>query len=391
MKRLIYMLGLGLLLMITVEACKETEVGTIVKDDKQAPGPLSNAVVENLNGAAKITFSLPGDKDLLYVRAVYTNKRGVVWETKVSRYLNNLTLEGFGDSDVYEAKLYAVDKSENESVPLIVKVHPKTPPFVLVKDRLKPSSVFGGISVDYENESEANIAIIVLANDRLGNFVPIRTFNTRSKTGDFSARDLPSVDTKFGLFVRDRWGNLSDTTYVTLKPLFEVKLDKSKMKGLILPTDARVFPGNSIDALFNDDVSNNTYYHSTDADGIPQWFSYDMGQTVKLSRLSWFMRQGWYFMLHNPRNVEIWGSNNPPTDGSYNNWVLLTTHEQIKPSGLPYGQNSNADIEAANLGETVLFPIEAPAVRYIRFKTLRNWSDGSYVNFTEITMWGNPQ
>jgi hypothetical protein len=108
MKRLIYMVGLGLLLMITVEACKETEVGTIVKDDKQAPGPVSNAVVENLNGAAKITFSLPGDKDLLYIRAVYTSKQGIVRETKVSRYLNNLTLEGFGDSDVYEAKLYAV-------------------------------------------------------------------------------------------------------------------------------------------------------------------------------------------------------------------------------------------------------------------------------------------
>jgi hypothetical protein len=43
------------------------------------------------------------------------------------------------------------------------------------------------------------------------------------------------------------------------------------------------------------------------------------------------------------------------------------------------------------LGETITFPLDAPAVRYIRFKTLRNWSDGTYVNFNEIRMWGAPQ
>ncbi|WP_449437513.1 DUF5000 domain-containing lipoprotein [Pedobacter steynii] len=30
-------------------------------------------------------------------------------------------------------------------------------------------------------------------------------------------------------------------------------------------------------------------------------------------------------------------------------------------------------------------------MRYIRFKTLRNWSDGTYVNFNEIYMWGAPE
>ncbi|RZM27264.1 MAG: hypothetical protein EOO88_14005, partial [Pedobacter sp.] len=104
-----------------------------------------------------------------------------------------------------------------------------------------------------------------------------------------------------------------------------------------------------------------------------------------------YMRQGYYFNLHNPRKVEIWGSNNPGSDGSFTNWTLLATHEQIKPSGLPAGQLSNADNDAAAAGETITFPLDVPKVRYIRFKTVRNWSDGTYVNFNEIMMWGAPE
>jgi F5/8 type C domain. len=386
------MLYAGLLFVGTIGSCRKTEVGTMDKSDKQAPGPVSNAQVENLNGAAKITYSLPQDDDLLYIRAEYTTKQGIVRNTKVSRYLDSVVLQGFADTDVYEARLYAVDKSENVSVPLLVKVQPKTPPFELVKQKLVASAAFGGLDVGYQNVTESDVAIVILANDKLGNFAPLKTLNTKLKTGTFGARNLAAVETRFGLMVRDRWGNLSDTTYVTLKPFFEAQLDRTKMKGLnINGTDAKNYPGNEVEYLFDGDVSNKTAYHTIDPVSMPQWFTFDMGQTAKLSRLVWFMRQGWYFHLHNPRKVEIWGSNNPSPDGSFTNWILLAEHEQIKPSGLPPGQNSNADIEAALEGETISIPVDAPAVRYIRFKTLRNWSDGVYVNFTELALWGNPQ
>jgi len=391
MKRIISVLFAGLLIVGTIGSCRKTEVGTMDKSDKQAPEPVSHAEVENLNGAAKITYSLPKDKDLLYIRAEYTTKQGVVRATKVSRYLDSVVLEGFADTDVYEARLYAVDKSENVSAPLVVKVQPKTPPFDLVKEKLVASEAFGGIDVTYKNDIGSDVAIVILTNDKLGNFVPVKTLSTKAKTGRFGARELPSVETRFGLMVRDRWGNLSDTTYVTLTPIFEARLDRTKMKGLnINGTDAKNYPGNEVEYLFDGDVSNTTAYHTTDPVKMPQWFTFDIGKTAKLSRLVWFMRQGWYYDLHNPRKVEIWGSNDPSPDGSFTNWVLLAEHEQIKPSGLPQKQNSNADIEAALEGETINIPIEAPAVRYIRFKTLQNWTNGVYVNFTELTLWGNP-
>nr|WP_294873696.1 DUF5000 domain-containing lipoprotein [uncultured Pedobacter sp.] len=389
MKRLIYILFAGAV-FFSVSGCKQTELTTLVSDGV-APGPITNAVVENLSGAAKITYKLPPDQDLLYVKALYTSKQGAVRETKVSYYNNNLTVEGFGDTSAYEVKLYAVDRGENVSPPLSVTVQPKKAPFLIVRDSVQVIPDFGGISVSFKNMTENNIAIVILANDSLGNFSTINTNYTNLKQGAFSVRDLKSIDTKFGIYIRDRWGNVSDTLITTLKPLFEVKLDRTKMKGVSLPTDAPLGYSGAISYLFDGDLGNGGYYHTGDAAKMPQWFTYDMGVAVKLSRMTWFMRQGFYYNLHNPRKVEIWGSNNPSPDGSFNNWELIATHEQIKPSGLPNGQLSNADNEAAAAGETITFPLDVPKVRYIRFKTLRNWSDGTYVNFNEIYMWGAPE
>jgi hypothetical protein len=388
MKKIIYLL----LIVVLVQSCKQERIDTLLQDGT-APGAVSNATVENLSGAARITYKLPADKDVLYVKAVYTSKQGAVRDFQTSYYNNNLLVEGFGDTSAYEVKLVAVDRGGNASPALSVTVKPKTPPYLIVRKSLAPTTDFGGITTAYLNETKANMAIVVLANDAIGNFGPIYTEYTDLKDAAFSIRGLKDVDTKFGLYVRDRWGNISDTLITTLKPLFEVKLDPSKMKGLALPTDAPLGYDGQIRFLF-DGVLYNTYnyYHTGDAARMPQWFTFDMGVTAKLSRLVWFMRDGSnYYSLHNPRKIEIWGSNDPAPDGSFTNWVLLTAYEQIKPSGLPNGQLSSADQAAALAGETVKFPLTTPMVRYIRFKTLSNWSNGTYVNFNEIYMYGAPQ
>lgn len=386
MKKILF-ICIGLMLLV-INSCKQDHLGPIEKDSI-APGPVNNASVENLNGAAKITFSLPNDADLLYIKAQYTTKQGVVRETRVSRFNSSLTVVGFGDTDTYAVSLYAVDKSENASAPLIVNVHPLTPPVKLARDSLVITPDFGGLNVKFSNYTEGDLAFVVLANDSLGQFAPVNTNYTKLKKGDFSTRNLPSVKTKFGVFVRDRWGNLSDTLIVTLTPLFEEKLDRTKMKGVVLPTDAPLGYSGNIAGLFDGNTKDG-FYHSGDAARMPQWFTYDMGVTAKLSRLTWFMRGGFYYTLHNPRVVEIWGSNSPNPDGSFDSsWTLLTSYTQIKPSGLPEGQLSQADIDAGDAGETITFPLNIPKVRYIRFKTLKNWSNGTYVNFYEIMMWGD--
>ncbi|GAA4315445.1 DUF4959 domain-containing protein [Mucilaginibacter gynuensis] len=375
-------------MLLIINSCKQGVLAPVENDGK-APGPITNAVITNLNGAATISFNVPSDPDLLYIRAVYTTKQGVVRETKVSRYNSQLTVEGFADTSAYQVTLYAVDKGENASAPLMVTVHPKRPPFQLVRDSLAITPDFGGLTVNFKNQTGNSLAVVILSNDSLGEFVPINTFYTKLKKGDFATRGLQSVETKFGIYVRDRFGNLSDTLLFNLTPLFEERLDRTRMKGLVLPTDAPLGYSGNIAGLFDGNLGNDLMYHTGDAARMPQWFTYDMGVSAKLSRMSYFMRMGFYFNLHTPRVVEIWGTENPNPDGSYTGWTLLATHTQVKPSGLPNGQLSQDDIDAANAGETITFSIDAPKVRYIRFKTLKNWSNGSYVNFNEIMMWGD--
>src|SRR3546814_236361 len=368
---------------------RSTRTDTLFPYTTLCRSPVTVSGVTNLSGAAEIYFQLPSDDDVLYVKGQYSTADGQVRESKVSYYNRSLTVSGFGDTREYDVQLYAVDKGGNESAPVSVTVHPEKAPFLLVYDSLKVISDFGGINISYRNEEEDNVAIIVLTDDSLGNFVPVNTHYTNLRRGDFSTRGLPSEETEFGVYIRDRWGNLSDTLLVTLKPLFEILLDRTQMRGVTLPTDAPLGYGGNIFGLFDGNV-NGGHYHTGDAARMPQWFTFDMGVTAKLSRLTWFMRPGFFYSLHNPRIVEIWGTNEYDPDGSFDSWTLLTTHEQIKTSGLPVGQLSNADMDAAALGETVTFPLDVPKVRYLRFKTLQNWSNGSYVNFYEIRLWGDP-
>lgn len=387
MKRIAYICSVFCLLLSWI-SCKRDKLEPIVNDG-HAPAPVSKVSVVNLNGAAEISYTVPSDQDLLYIKAVYRTRKGEVRETKVSKYNRSLTVLGFGDTSAYEVELYAVDNGENASPAVTVTVNPLEPPLKLVRNGLAVSADFGGINVAFENEKGDNLAIVVLSDDSLGNFVPINTYYTNIKKGLFATRDLKAEETRFGIFVRDRWGNVSDTLYKQVTPYYEARLDRTKMRPLVLPTDAVLGYGGNLSALFDGDYGDGRFYHSGDAAKMPQWFSFDLGVTARLSRLTYYMRQAYYFNLHNPREVEIWGSNNPPADGSYNNWVLLTTHKQVKPSGLPTGQLSQADKDAALEGESIAIPVTAPKVRYIRFKTLRNWTDGTFVNFNELTAWGD--
>ena len=58
------------LFCILFQNCKEEiQVAPVV--NSTAPGQVSNVKVENLAGAARITYTLPKDQDLLYVKSAF--------------------------------------------------------------------------------------------------------------------------------------------------------------------------------------------------------------------------------------------------------------------------------------------------------------------------------
>src|SRR5690606_35307007 len=71
----------------------------------------------------------------------------------------------------------------------------------------------------------------------LGEWSPVETYYTSQREGLFFARGFESTEQSFGVYMRDRWENYSDTLVRNLTPLFEEELDKSRFAEVRLPTD----------------------------------------------------------------------------------------------------------------------------------------------------------
>ncbi|MGM0621997.1 MAG: DUF4959 domain-containing protein, partial [Bacteroidota bacterium] len=106
-------------------ACEEIEKEPL-SSDSQPPQPISSTVVENEPGGATITYNLPDETDLLYVKAEYTLSDGEQYETRSSIYLNSVKVEGYGDTNEHTVTLYTVDRGENVSDPVDVTIQPLT-------------------------------------------------------------------------------------------------------------------------------------------------------------------------------------------------------------------------------------------------------------------------
>jgi hypothetical protein len=172
-------------------------------------------------------------------------------------------------------------------------------------------------------------------------------------------------------------------------------LDKSNFAHIILPTDTyQPNSGTSTVERIWDGVSNKDdgTFISKVGTAMPQWFTFDLGATSKLTEMQINQRGLNGSRLYDGGNVkkaEIWGSVNPNPDGSWDDsWVSLATFESVKPSGSD--ATTEEDVTYALAGEKVSFPDNAPAVRYIRFKTLENWDKQGrgFTNIGQLTFWG---
>ena len=384
-----------LILLLALSGCKQDKEYINLTEDA-APGPVSNVRVENMPGAAKIFYSLPSDESLRYVRAEYEIRPGEYKEAKSSNFTNYLVVDGFPDTDEHEVRLYSVSNGEKSSSAVTVKIKPLTPPLQEVFSTLQFKETFGGIAVTYKNQGEASMAVTLFTPNTSGEMTEVDTYYSKVKEGKFFARGFEAEKRKFGVVVRDRWGNVSDTAYTELTPVFEELIPKP-FQTYNLPTDTyepHAGAGNTVDKIW-DNVSGPagvSVLHTKPGTGMPQHFTFDMKVKAKLSRYKFYHRgppNTYAFKLGAPKKWEIWGSNSPDPQGSWSGWVKLMDCESAKPSGNPVGINTDEDnLYASTTGEDFIFPEDAPAVRYIRFKTLETYDYLDYIYIGELTFWG---
>lgn len=390
---------LFLLPAVALISCKEEQLEPLVNDGV-APGPVSNVSVENLAGGARLTYNLPKDEDLLYVEAVYSIRPNLLRNTKSSFYNNNLTVDGFSLEKEYDVTLYAVDKGENRSAPVTVKIKPGMSPVKKVYASLALSETFGGIRVQYGNPDSANIVITVMVKNAEGKFVDVNKKYTNLKTESYAIRGLPSVDTTFYVFISDRYDNLTDTLSLRLKPVFEEQVPNGQVSIVAQAGDVYierspwkwvyVFDGNL-------DHSGNKFMVTNTGTGIPQSFTMDLKKTYKMSRFKMWQRRDNSFYTQGVRNFELWGANSVNiTDPSYNGWTKIASYEHPRPSGFPDGVNILGDLPDVDLqyilaGTDYDFPLDTPPLRYLRWKTTRNWGASDALILGELMFWGQAQ
>lgn len=374
-------------------SCDEEKHKPLFEGD--TPDAIKDFSVENLPGAAAISFKL-NDPRAAYVKAVYTLDEGAKREARASRYDNVLMVDGFAEEKAYTVTLYAVSKDEKESTPTMVTVNPNKPPFVEVVEKLKIASDWGGGRIEGENPTSSKLMIGILKkNKTTGAWEDVQAFFTESKSFAFHFRGLSPEETVFGVYVRDQWQNFSDTLSYTFAPREEIKLPLSS-------TNTAHF----IEIAGDSKASSTTYalrrifdgaratwadgYYSVAEAKFPKFFTIDMLANYQLSRFKYWQNNNLYYQSANAKHIRIWGNTTPSSDMS--TWTLLGEWDNWRPSGKsPSSGNgglTEADLAAAQIGNDFDFPLDIPAVRYIRVETVSTWEPRTQVYYPELEFWG---
>ncbi|MDR2472461.1 MAG: DUF4959 domain-containing protein [Tannerella sp.] len=390
---------LAVILPFALISCNE-ETHSPLDEGSRVPLQVINPVSEPLPGAVKIKYQLPNDKSLLYVRARSEIRPGVFREEKSSYYTSEITLDGFGDTDEHTVYLYSVGRNEVESSAVAVKARPDTPPIFPVYQSIQETiqETFGGIKFGIKNPTEASVRIYVNTVDSLGEPFLADIIYTSAAEDNFSVRGYEAEPRYFSVYVQDRWGNTSDVYENTFNPWIEKRLNKLKWTGIELPGDMtnNIQQGRVVARLWDEGVTDNTMYQTMSGiKPLPHTLTIDLGVKAVLSRIVVNGRastnDNFLYNAGAPKQWDIYGSEDPNPDGSFDDWYLLneTPCESFKPSALPLGQHSDDDYQRQLNGEEYEFSNLTP-VRYIRMSINQVWGGAgtTFFNMQEITLYG---
>ena len=390
MKRL-FLFALPLLMV----ACQEDFIGQYPVDSIP-PSKVSNAVVENYPGKVVITYDLPSDTDLLYVKAVYKDSHGEKNEVRASNFKNQLEIKGFSKSERQSIELVSVDRSQNESEPLRVEIEPLDSPIYSILESVHVSPSWGGMKITWDNPDSEQIFIYVSAPGEDGEEQLVQTIISQEAAGNTAIRGLEAVEKEFHIVVRDIYENYTDTLTVTITPLYEIFIQPTNFVLTALATNMNWHKTrNNVGALFDGvKTSDKPIYEETKVkkDGIYYaYFTVDLADTYKLSRVKFWGRVKYCYALHCPKHFQMWGTASPEAAADPDNWdgwEMLLEGWSYKPSGYETSDVTAEDQEYANNGEEVEIPESANALRYFRFVSLETWTQSNSLNLNEMEFYG---
>jgi hypothetical protein len=403
------------LIILLIASCKKIDgYNDIASTDKTKPGVVTNVNVVNYSGGAYITYTLPNSENILYVQAEYKINDQTSRQTKSSYYSDSITVSGFAESKEYEVILHTVSRADVSSDPVVVKVHPETPPYLLARPTVAMQQDFGGVKISVLNKGKANLGIITILPDQSKKYQIISQNYTNKDTIQYSLHGFDTIPQNFGVYVTDQWGNISDTLFSTITPIYEAPMDKSLFRNYSLGTDVRTGFGWVIENLWNNNTGSPGYHTEQPIQPLvwPAVITFDMGKAARLSRYTIWNRGidgsgNWLWQAGAPQTWVLWGREDTPVDETMpdgdhlppvggmtpKGWINLGFYNApAKPSGLPNPQYTNADLAFWNNGFSYDFALTLPKVRYLRFECVSNMAQtNTFFNITELSFWGDPR
>lgn len=381
-------------------ACmREDETHLPSSNDPAVPQQVSNIKVENQAGKSTLTYVIPNDPKLAYVKASYTLASGKVAEVKASYHSNALVVEGFADTLEHEVKVYSVSRSEVSSEPVVVKIKPKEAPIWKVYKSIKLLAAFGGYNMTAYNETRADVSVLVLKKNVFSEYETDinKSVYTNTDSIDSKIRGLDTVNYTFGFLVVDKWGNSTDTLYQTFKPLYETEFLPANFSTFSLPGDApQVTNGAALQFIWDGKFGwpYTSFTNQVPGGSGPHMITFNLGTTGKISRV-WirpYPEGTRYYYLTTMKRFEIYGSVAPSLSGELDaSWTLLGSYTVTKPSGLPYGNDNTLDQTTAAAGFNWDVDLLAPKVRYLRIRCLENFAGGTAQSINELKVYGDPR
>ena len=388
-------LSIFLFSLILLISCDENESG-----DTIAPGSITIENIIPTNGGGIISYSLPGDSDILFVRAEYTNSLGDDVYRVSSSHNNSVEIDGLNQDTPINVRLYVVDESQNISDPTEVEFTPLPSFIYLVQESISISPELGGVRIEWENIAEKTVYVhlhIVNGDDE-----EIRILSSDKEFENISVRGLESVETTFLTKVEDFDGNITDLEEkATISPLFEEMIDKSTWTLVDnLSVNGNAWEGSTVN--FWDDVvdtaatnSDNSYFiiWRDQNGGVLNWpldIVINLNKNVQVHRFKVWQRAFWYngptgipyyYQEENMRSFDLFASNNAQ------DWTLLGQFDIGDPSDQD-GNISQDFIDAAAEGHDFDLEGVSDAFRYLKFSITSNFGSDTYVHGSEITLWG---
>jgi hypothetical protein len=388
-------LSIFLFSLILLISCDENESG-----DTVAPGSITIENIIPTNGGGIISYLLPSDSDILFVRAEYTNSLGDDVYRVSSSHNNSVEIDGLNQDAPINVRLYVVDESQNISDPTEVEFTPLPSFIYLVQESISISPELGGVRIEWENIAEKTVYVhlhIVNGDDE-----EIRILSSDKEFENISVRGLESVETTFLTKVEDFDGNITDLEEkATISPLFEEMIDKSTWTLVDnLSVNGSAWEGSTVN--FWDDVvdtaatnSDNSYFiiWRDQNGGVLNWpldIVINLNKNVQVHRFKVWQRAFWYngptgipyyYQEENMRSFDLFASNNAQ------DWTLLGQFDIGDPSDQD-GNISQDFIDAAAEGHDFDLEGVSDAFRYLKFSITSNFGSDTYVHGSEITLWG---